>query len=425
MIDLAEIRKDVSKVISFSQDIDDPVVRPLIDKWYAAKKEFINLFGSKLILEMGKIQVNLTEEEKSKKFSDFFHNVSELYCYEDCWEDLALFIESNKENFFDNIVKNPFYYHRKNVCIPSGIKITKAFKFFIEDKEELDRLQTMTSMLLQEEKIEGTLCFSVHPLDYLSSSENNCNWRSCHALDGEYRAGNLSYMLDSSTIICYLKENEDTKIPRFPKDVPWNSKKWRVLLFVSDDRNALFIGRQYPFFSKNLMELIRTCFINNILKDFEDDYRFRYRSWSDWHNDYIKSIKFKEHSDDNFNLRGRYFFLNERLYKDTELIKDVGPSDKLHFNDLLYSSFYEPYYCWKWDYDRKIHFTIGSNVPCLRCGENELFSHDSMLCEECSEDYITCEHCGCVINRDDGIWIESRDMVVCPDCYAMIYEGEC
>ena len=28
--------------------------------------------------------------------------------------------------------------------------------------------------------------------DYLSLSENAFNWRSCHALDGEYRAGNLS-----------------------------------------------------------------------------------------------------------------------------------------------------------------------------------------------------------------------------------------
>ena len=85
-------------------------------------------------------------------------------------------------------------------------------------------------MILQEDKIEGTLCFSVHPLDFLSSSENTYNWRSCHSLDGEFCAGNLSYMADSATMICYLKSDKEEILPRFPEDIPWNNKKWRVFL---------------------------------------------------------------------------------------------------------------------------------------------------------------------------------------------------
>ena len=42
--------------------------------------------------------------------------------------------------------------------------------------------------------MEGYLYLSIHPLDYLSISETNHGWRSCHALDGEYRNGNLSYL---------------------------------------------------------------------------------------------------------------------------------------------------------------------------------------------------------------------------------------
>ena len=73
----------------------------------------------------------------------------------------------------------------------------------------------------------------MHPLDYLSLSENTYNWRSCHSLDGEYRAGNLSYMMDKSTVICYLKSNDDVILSNFGPEVKWNSKKWRVLLYFS------------------------------------------------------------------------------------------------------------------------------------------------------------------------------------------------
>ena len=91
--------------------------------------------------------------------------------------------------------------------------------------------------------MSGDFCISIHPLDFLTSSVNTYNWRSCHALDGEYRAGNLSYMVDKSTIICYLKGANNAKLPMFPDDVPWNSKKWRVLIYVSDYWDLLFAGR--------------------------------------------------------------------------------------------------------------------------------------------------------------------------------------
>ena len=129
---------------------------------------------------------------------------------------------------------------------------------------------------IQENKVTGTLCFSVHPLDFLSSSENNYNWRSCHALDGEYRAGNLSYMLDKSTIICYLKGAEKVKLPLFPEYIPWNNKKWRVLLHFSENWDIIFAGRQYPFESEEGIEIVRTLLLSKINKDV-----FSYCKWTD------------------------------------------------------------------------------------------------------------------------------------------------
>ena len=97
----------------------------------------------------------------------------------------------------------------------------------------------------------------VHPLDFLSTSENTHNWRSCHALDGEYRSGNLSHMVDHSTVICYLKSGREEKLPNFPPDVLWNSKKWRVLFYMADRWDMVFAGRQYPFSTETGLDYVK------------------------------------------------------------------------------------------------------------------------------------------------------------------------
>ena len=51
-------------------------------------------------------------------------------------------------------------------------------------------------------------------------------------------------MIDSSTFIVYLRsEKTDNILPTFPNTVQWNSKKWRMLMFLSDDYQMMFAGR--------------------------------------------------------------------------------------------------------------------------------------------------------------------------------------
>ena len=423
-VNLDLIKEQVARVVSYSQDIREPKVDQLLNSWYLAKSDFYELFGNKLIYEIGPIKVELTTLEKQDRFNDFIEKIENKYNY----VGLVSFLKANEDNFFDNIVQEPFNDENLEIYVPAGIKISKAFKFFIEDKEELDEVQTMMSMILQESKISGTLCLSIHPLDYLSSSENTYNWRSCHALDGDYRAGNLSYMLDSSTIVCYLRGEENVKLPRFPHTVPWNSKKWRMLLFVSNDHDALFAGRQYPFSSRMLMNTIKGAFTSILRKNVGPDHDWNYNpwySWSNWHDDYIKNIQFKDSDTDNFELVNKYFPLNGRLYRDKDLIQDMG---SLHFNDLLYSSYYTPYYCWanKYSSRHKIQFNIGAEVPCLCCEKNSITSHDMMVCDDCStqDDYISCEYCGLEMPAEEMIWLSDREMYVCPSCYEEIMEEE-
>ena len=374
-MDLDLIKKQVKEVIQHSQEIDDPKTDQLVDKWLEAKKDFFQYFNGEPIYKTeNKITVDLTPDMKQKKVSDFCSMLSDTFC--DC-DDLIRFISFNVDSFFNNILDSD--YNTDGYHIKAGIKMSKAFKYFVDNDSDLYFIQTAASQVIQENKISGYLCFSVHPLDYLSSSENNYNWRSCHALDGDYRAGNLSYMLDSSTVVCYLCGDDNEVLPRFPASVPWNSKKWRMLLFLSDNRNALFAGRQYPFFSKTLLEMVRKYFLSTTR--FSNIQITSHVDWSRWHDDQIRDTTYKEWDyEDASSLRYTYIPIRDQISTLKSLITDMSD---LHFDDLLHSSCYEPYYCWN-KYSRdSIHFTIGSDVECLQCGNTYLTEHGVMICRHC------------------------------------------
>ena len=193
------------------------------------------------------------------------------------YEDLADFVLTQKDGFFKNLTIEDYTYNGKKIT--KGTKLIKSFKYFVHNERSLEDIQNEASRIIQEDKVTGKLCISVHPLDFLSLSENNSNWRSCHSLDGEYRAGNLSYMMDSATFICYLKNNnKDGQINSFPNDVPWNDKKWRVLLFLSNEKELIMAGRQYPFTSDFGLSFI----LKQVLPQTHILSSARYIEYTDW-----------------------------------------------------------------------------------------------------------------------------------------------
>ena len=415
-----DIKDSFSKVIEFSQGIRSPKLDILFKEWLEAKRDIIEAFGGKLIYECpGKVQFSLDEKEKQSYFNEFVNSIDLTYHN----NKLVKFLNDNSDGFYDNTVNRT--YEDGEIKVPKGMKLIKAFKFFEEDKNLLEHFQNLASQLIQENKIEGTLCFSVHPLDYITSSVNTYNWRSCHSLDGDYRAGNLSYMLDKSTIICYLKGADDVNLPAFPYDVKWNSKKWRVLIFLSDKWDMLFAGRQYPFSSKSGLDLL----LNKLLPAL----KLPDRAFTPWESDYIRSMDTK--NGDTIHFSDSYIPIRRNLYKLSTVIEN-GDDHRppLHFNDLLQSTCYtEPYYSIKddfWWFTESIpHFTIGSSVPCLHCEADDIYSGELMVCRDCAEEYgfdeddDDCWHCECCGRRlyDGDSWYTVEGAPVCAACF----ETEC
>lgn len=398
--DMDEIKAQFKRVIEYSQNItvDDASVNDLFQRWYMNKKEFIEAMGGNLTLTIpDSITFELTNDKKAQKFNNFLHSVTVTAGRQ---TEFMSFLQFNKEGFFKNEVVYAFRMEN-GLIIPTGMKLIKAFKYFIEDKEVLYYLQNVASMIIQENKITGQLCVSVHPLDFLSSSENNCNWRSCHALDGEYRAGNLSYMVDPTTVICYLKGEEDQQISHFPPEVLWNSKKWRMLLFFARNRRLFFAGRQYPFASENALAAIKEHIIPALTK---------YKSYeiSEWTNNTID--EWSNNGEVIPILDNTYIVVQNNIYDKYNIIKDKS---RLHYNDLLESSCYIPYYCYVdapynniYIPPESFQLPIGGEVLCLQCGKENIYNSEWMVCENCEDsDCLYCDCCGARIHSDEICYV--------------------
>lgn len=420
------IKENFKKVIQCSQGITDPKIDNLFERWAEAKSKIIDAWGGKYIVEIPNITLNLSKTAKEQYFQSFVewvYNTANNH-------HLAQFLTDNgMEAFFSNEVN--IKYSSGILTIPKGMKITKAFKFFESDPKMLDTIQTHASMVLQEDKIEGTLCFSVHPLDYLTVSENRHNWRSCHALDGEYRAGNLSYMIDQSTIVVYMKSGEDQPLPSLPHAVPWNSKKWRCLFFLSTDWSTIFAGRQYPFFSENALEVVGQKLLISLGKEPLD--------WSVFTNKYIKEFSYLDGATW---LDDQYLCIRHSLFKLNDIVQDQPGSRQ--FNDLLYSSCYVPYYSYYlWGSEEpQPKVEVGGAVKCLRCGKEDISTADTMMCPDCecrygcSEDsaYYVCDCCGRRFLWEDGVFLQNDDRVCsmcadtecscCEECGEYFYNSE-
>lgn len=421
-----DIQRDVETIIKYSQaypfDVD---CEHLIHQWWKAKEDLFHGMQRRLVVRSAlPIEVVLSPEECSRKFNEFLCAIDDYESTED-FED---FIVNNEEGFFDNRVTH--------ACPQKGVyqgqKISKSFKRFITNREDLREIQDIASTYMQEAKVTGYLYLSIDPRDYLTMSENNNNWHSCQALDGDYRAGPLSYMVDDVTMVAYLADEK--KQPLRTCGIEWNNKKWRMLVHMT--KNCAYYSRQYPFKSDGLLGGVASM-VEHVFN----------------RNDKLTSIGYRQVKRDvgkDF-LSVAQLAYNGRSFSSLDII---NVDDYLGFSDLIYSNMYSPVAgadasmlhdydeagCYntsimdEYDAFKEIFgIKIGELPYCPCCGEEQITRCDSLLCDSCirnynvEEDFFqTCAECGRRI-WGEAIPSPSGDGVVCSDCYKAIQqevEGE-
>ena len=424
MIDLQKMQRDLESIICYSQDYPFSLnAKNLIDEWYTQKRKLIDtLFNGKVIIRSSHpIKIYLSEKQKQSRFNEFINILDEQKVLTTEFES---FLRDNEKGFFDNRVLLPY----PSFNIPLGSKLSKSFKKFIDDSDTVRLAQDTASRFIQENKIEGYLYLSVHPLDFLTISENNEEWSSCHSLDGDYRAGNLSYMVDQTTIIAYLADDKMEHLRCLPTDMTWNSKKWRMLIHTDGIHN-IYYNRQYPYESEALLNEVYKM-VNVLMNEImypPINYGFNAIQNSQGKIDLLTYNQLC--------AGGRIF--------DTRDIIDV--KDYLGYSDLLLSKSYTPIVSLNkdlfFDYIENRHYgreqeietfnkvfkiKVGEQVICPCCGKEFIKRGDSFLCENCiaendaDEDfYLKCDGCGHRIYEEDEIfWMDDRPY--CKKCHIEI-----
>ena len=417
-----DIKRQFIDVIAYSQQIhkDNLCVDDLFAQWEKNKTSFINRFKG-LIYEAGEVDIQLDENQKQIKVLDFCDGFCE---HMNVPYSLISFIkELSLDEFYSNYTQKPhtIIFGGNTYDIPKGMKVNKAFKLFSDDIDLIKIVQQEASKLTAERSIHGVLCFSVHPLDFLSISENISGWRSCHALDGDDWVGNLNYMADNTTFICYLRSKDNVQLPHFPDTVPWNNKKWRVLLHQSKDWSRIYANRQYPFFSKELMKATIPAM------------RILYSVWDSpgrsifWEDLSMQPPKDIFNPDRYYPLTVKYLFnsWDGQVTPVTEMIKDGD--NTFQYDDITHANGeYNPLvYINRRQMDSKEltdnPIIIGESVNCLICNNQEIALGDKPVCLDCaaqygySEDVTICDCCeNTYLTSETYITIEGQ--TICYDC---------
>lgn len=273
----------------------------------------------------------------------------------------------------------------KVIQIARGAKILKivgkiAKEFNVEGFEEF---RLVHSQIMNTAKLKGTLCLSIHPLDYMTMSDNASGWSSCMSWkeDGCYRQGTVEMMNSPCVIIGYVKGSKPMNIA----GSEWSNKKFRSLYVINKDIITNVKG--YPYKADDIDTAAITW-----LKELAE------KAWGVKYCD--NKIEYEEGYDvtvsDNYY---RFIFNTEYMYNDFEYIDHIA-----YIREDLPEGTYE------WNYS--------GSQQCMWCGETTEFyeeDHEFLLCRSCDKVFF-CEDCDCVIKYEEEVYTLDGQKV-CSSCY--------
>lgn len=277
--------------------------------------------------------------------------------------------------------------------ITTGMKAIRALSklttVFGLDRAQYEQFRIAHSMCLNQRKIKGSLHLSIHPMDYITMSDNDYGWDSCMGWmnKGEYRLGTVEMMNSPCIVVAYIDGEEPWNC--CGDDGYWTNKKWRELFIVDPD--CIMEIKPYPYENKEL-----TAIVLKWLKElaertpgygpyYEQTYEFRN---SDVHPIYTDDGK-----------------IHHTRFMTTMMYNDVYGE---HLGYLSMNA-------------GNIDINYSGPAICMTCGaelapfglDQEYANH--LECPECG-DYVQCARCGEWINEDYAN-VDARGNVYCEDCW--------
>lgn len=288
----------------------------------------------------------------------------------------------------------------KSIKVNRGCRAIKTIGKLIDafglDMAEFENYRIKHSQTLNQKKLEGDLCISIHPLDYVTMSDNDSGWESCMSWENQgcYRQGTVEMMNSPYVVVAYLEASNPMK---FHGGLEWNNKKWRELYIVSSDFITNVKG--YPYCNANL-----TSEVLRWLRDLaETNDVFHGRKYLPkvyhWGSDDGLPDELDEELHVSIHCECNYMYNDFGHAFQYCMVKDtVGPGDRLAIN-------------------------YSGSAECMVCGElDPSFISESdavnLACQRC-DNYMVCSCCGEVVNHDEYTMV--GDEIVCSYCMDEYY----
>lgn len=234
-------------------------IREHLNNWAKNKSHLYLAFGNKLKLEK-EVELDFSGDSAYVKglISKFYQEITQA--------KVKRFLKScsNAEVIMNCLNRNVSF---ENVKFRAGDKISKCIGKILDlydiTPAEKDSILIKFSMLIQSVKVKGSAVLSIDPVDYITMSENNSNWESCHSMSGCYRTGPFAYLQDASTAISYAKPKDDCVFTYGDgKTLAYSNKNWRQIVLFSKELKYATQLRQYPYTSQANQSTVANIVMN-------------------------------------------------------------------------------------------------------------------------------------------------------------------
>ena len=286
----------------------------------------------------------------------------------------------------------------KPIKLTKGTKTLKALGKLakaLELDKDFEEFRLEHSRLLNQRKLKGTLCLSIHPLDYLTMSDNASGWSSCMSWqeDGCYRMGTVEMMNSPMAVVAYMKGSNDLQWDTYT----WNNKKWRTLILVNPE--SIVSIKAYPYkhdeFTTICIDWLRELVTTNLGWDMHQD---------------IQRVE----EGTLFSYHGNEYSLSphtRKMYNDFGAVTHLITLPKTAKKKLTIP----------------LTYCYSGESECMCCGSTEALwdEENFVFCTNCSDGgnyYKECAECGESTSESEIYWVD--DTPVCCHCLDNVAE-EC
>lgn len=421
-------KKTLENYLSWYSNADYPNAKAdtVLAEWARVKEPLYHLLGDQFILEFP-ISYSKSEDDLEDDILNYIYNNADFgqiltvidNYYEGVDADIKLSmifnhlpsLASGKIRVVSNKKKVANKFTGKIYSISPNEKIFHALGKLVrglEDPnliEKFERCRIRVSQITNQRSLSGTMSLSIHPMDYVTMSDNDCGWDSCMNWctddGGDYRMGTVEMLNSPCVIVAYVKSS--TPFNFSTKGDPhgyWNSKKWRELFIVEGDSLITEI-KAYPYDNEEFTRAVIDK-LNELKGGLYDNEIYYTRSYNfnqgedipkeDW-----VEVNFQTNENGMYNDFGCYRNAKGHLMRYNK--KNLLNSDIKYNHITIYYS--------------------GAKT-CMNCGDyidDEIIESNCVICPSCGgETRNCCCNCGTALRQNYVFWSRD-DEPYCEDCY--------